>query len=268
MSAELTVRTRLVARLIDDTAALYRPAGRFAYLFARGKLRHDPLFATLLRVGAIPEGARVADLGCGQGLLGAWFASARGARRDDDHDPSRSNADSYCGIDQSSRDVARARVALPAARIIEADLRLFDMATLGPCDVMTLLDVLHYFEPDAQERLLRGVHAALCDSGALILRVGDGASASATRWANVVDRSVCALRGHPRARLHRRPIASWIALLEEIGFAVEVLDDDRVYSGQRDRRRRFANVLLRATKHEVASCTTPSCTTSVATRTA
>lgn len=248
MSAELPVRTRLIARLVEDTAALYRPAGRFAYFFARSKLRHDPLFATLLRTDAIGGGARVVDLGCGQGLLGAWFASAGRAGLGDDDGASRWSIDTYCGIDQSRRDVARARVALPGARIIEADLRGFDMATVAPCDVMTLFDVLHYFQPDAQERLLRAAHAALHDGGALVLRVGEGAFASSSRWANLVDLIVCALRGHPRTRLHRRPIAAWIALLDGIGFAVEVLDGDPSDAGQRSGRPSFTNVLLRATK--------------------
>ena len=259
MSADLALRNRpvegLAKRLVEDTVALYRPAGRFAYFFARGKLRNDPLFTTLLRVGAIPDAARVVDLGCGQGLLGAWFASARRARIGDDHDrlPSMIDqycVDQYCGIDQSTNDVARARTALPGARIIEADLRHFDVATLGPCDVIALLDALHYFEPHAQERLLRGAHTALRDSGALILRVCDAASASASRRANIIDMIVCAMRGHPRARLHRRSIAEWIALLESIDFTVEILDDDRADAEPQRKYTAFANVLLRARKRK------------------
>ncbi len=256
MSADLALGNRSIEgpgarpieEMIEEAAALYRPAGRFAYFFARGKLRGDRLFATLLRVGAIPEGAYVVDLGCGQGLLGAWFTSARRGRNHNVADRVPLPGEAYCGVDQSANDVARARIALPAARIIEADLRSFEVATLGPCDVITLLDVLHYLEPHAQDRLLRGAHAALRDAGTLILRVGDAASPSASRWSNAIDMTICALRGHARASLHRRSIVAWTALLLEIGFDIEILEDDRMIANSPRKRTAFANVLLRASK--------------------
>lgn len=261
MSVDLAPGSRSVeapdASLIEETiagaAALYRPAGRFAYFFARGKLRGDTLFATLLRVGAIPDGAHVVDLGCGQGLVGAWFTAAHRGRRDGSAGRPHWSGASYCGVDQSTRDVARARVALPEARIIEADLRRFDVATLGPCDVITLLDLLHYLEPAVQVRVLRGAHAALRETGALILRVGDAASAGASHRANAIDRAVCALRGHPRAVLHRRSIGAWIALLLDIGFDIEILEDDRGNACSPHKRTAFANVLLRARKRSPGS---------------
>ena len=231
-------------RLIADAAALYRPAGRFAYHFARGKLRGDPLFTTLLRLGAIPNAGRLVDLGCGQGLLGAWLAVARRGGVDS----TAPRVDAYCGVDQSKSDVARARIALPGARIVEADLRSFDVQALAPCDVITLFDVLHYLEPAAQQRLLFSAHAALRDAGTLVLRVGDAAPLSASRWANAVDLFVCALRGHPRAHLYRRSIHEWSTLLLDIGFDIEILDDERVDASRRRKRMSFANVLLRATK--------------------
>ncbi len=239
-------------RLIADAAAHYRPAGRFAYHFARGKLRGDPLFTTLLRLGAIPDAGRLVDLGCGQGLLGAWLAAARRGGVDS----TAPHVDEYCGVDQSKSDVARARIALPGARIVEADLRSFDVQALAPCDVITLFDVLHYLEPAAQQRLLFSAHAALRDAGTLVLRVGDAASRSASRsasrWANAVDLFVCALRGHPRARLYRRSIHEWSTLLLDIGFDVEILDDERVDASQWRKRMSFANVLLRATKKSLS----------------
>ena len=244
---------RLIEEVIEGAAALYRPAGRFAYFFARGKLRGDTLFATLLRVGAIPDGAHVLDLGCGQGLVAAWFTAAHRGRRDDSAGRLHWSGASYCGVDQSTHDVARARAALPEARIIEADLRRVDVATLGPCDVVTLLDVLHYLEPDAQVRVLRGAHAALRETGALILRVGDAASAGASHRANVIDLMVCALRGHPRAMLHRRSISAWATLLLDSGFDIEILEDDRGNASGLRKRTAFANVLLRARKRSPGS---------------
>ena len=41
--------------LIDAASRPYLAAGRYAYYFARSKLRHDPIFFSLLRTGRIPD---------------------------------------------------------------------------------------------------------------------------------------------------------------------------------------------------------------------
>ena len=65
------------ARLLDRASEPYRSAGRFAWHFARGKLGRDPVFRHLLAAGLIPEGARVLDIGCGQGLLASLLRGLR-----------------------------------------------------------------------------------------------------------------------------------------------------------------------------------------------
>ena len=62
--------------LIDRASERYRNAGVFAYNFARGKLRGDPVFRALLERGMLLGRGRILDLGCGQGLLAAWADSA------------------------------------------------------------------------------------------------------------------------------------------------------------------------------------------------
>lgn len=244
-----------VDQLVADAAALYPATDRFASRFARGKLTNDPLFATLLRVGAIPDASCLVDLGCGQGLLAAWLHTARAAwiARPADwpaHWPSPPKVGTYLGIDRSRADIARAHRALPTfARTFRGDLRKLGETLLDRCDVATLFDVLQYLAPPAQQRLLTAVHAGLPPWGVLVLRIGDGASTHASRRANAVDLVVCAARGQPQWRLHRRPLAEWTALLERIGFVVEVLDDERdATPTTATRRRAFANVLLRASR--------------------
>src|SRR3984893_5759337 len=62
--------------LLDQACEPYRPAGRFAYHFARGKLRGDPVFRAILELGLLRGYRRILDLGCGQGLLAAWLRAA------------------------------------------------------------------------------------------------------------------------------------------------------------------------------------------------
>jgi len=228
---------------------MFRPAGSFAWRFARGKLGGDPLFGTLLRTGAIPDASCLVDLGCGQGLLAAWVHVSRRAWNEKPDQwptdwPVPGKVGTYLGIDRSAPDIRRAHQALPPfARSFKGDVRTLGPTLLDRCDVATLFDVLHYLDPAAQEHLLTAVHTGLPPWGVLLLRVGDHTGSMRGRWSQAVDLVVCALRGHPHLRLHRRSVDDWTALLARIGFVVEVLDDER-----RTGKSPFGNVLLRASR--------------------
>jgi SAM-dependent methyltransferase len=249
-AAQLTPFTR---RLVDEASAMFRPAGSFAWRFSRGKLGGDPLFVTLLRTGAIPDAACLVDLGCGQGLLAAWIHVARRAWTETPDQwptdwPVPANVGMWLGIDRSAQDIRRAHAALPAfARSLQGDVRTLGTTLLERYDVATLFDVLQYLDPGSQERLLVAVHSGLRPWGVLLLRVGDGVSSLRARRTHVVDLVVCSLRGHPRLRLHRRPVDQWIALLGRVGFVVEVLDDQRTDSASK-----YGNVLIRASRSDPA----------------
>jgi SAM-dependent methyltransferase len=213
------------ARLVDAASAPYRAAGRFAWHFARGKLRGDPVFRHLLEAGLIPTGARVLDLGCGQGLLGALLAAVPAPR-----------IASYRGIELMARDVERARRALGAACGVErGDIREMD---LGAADVVVILDVLHYMARDVQDEILRRVRTALAGGGVLLLRVGDAAAGLPFRLSNAVDWLVALARGHGATRFHCRSVAQWRSALEALEFDVQ--------AEPMSRGTPFANVLLRA----------------------
>jgi hypothetical protein len=62
--------------LLNDASQPYRKAGLFAYHFARGKLRGDPMFRAILERGLLQGRGQVLDLGCGQALLFAWLLAA------------------------------------------------------------------------------------------------------------------------------------------------------------------------------------------------
>ena len=67
--------------LVAAVERRFARSGSFAKYYARGKLRHDPVYFALLERGLVPDGARVLDLGCGQGLLLALLLEAGAAAR-------------------------------------------------------------------------------------------------------------------------------------------------------------------------------------------
>jgi SAM-dependent methyltransferase len=244
-----------VRKLAERAASPYQRVSEFWWRFAKTKLTRDPLFRTLLSTGAIPSASCLVDLGCGKGLLAAWLKGAHDAWLSSEmrpswpaHWPQPPKIGTYLGVDRSRRDIARAKPAMaPYARVFRGDLRKVGLTMLDRCDVVTLLDVLHYLDLPSQDRLLTAVAAALPPWGVVVLRVGDG-TALASRWVNAVDIVVSTLGGNPRWRVHRRSLPGWRDLFERLGFTVEVLHDERAGGATH----RFANVLLRATRTAAA----------------
>jgi SAM-dependent methyltransferase len=229
-----------VAQLVDAAAAPYRPAGRFAWHFARGKLAGDPAFAGPLQHGLIPARARVLDLGCGQGLLASWLLAAQRTHAAGNWPqswPAPPQTTALHGVELMAHDVARARAALgDAAHFDHADIR---SAPFRDADAVVILDVLHYIDLAAQDTVLRRVREALAPSGVLLLRVGDAAAGLPFRISNWVDFIVTRARGHRTARLYCRTLDDWARALQALGFTVKPIPMSQGTP--------FANVLLVAT---------------------
>ncbi len=230
--------------LLDQACAPYRQSGRFAWHFARGKLGRDPVFRGLLERGDIGRRARVLDIGCGQGLLASLLQVCADAGRQGRWPaawPAAPMARAYTGIELMPRDVRRAQAAvgtLPLApQFVCADMR---EAALPDCDLVVILDVLHYVDHAAQQALLARVRQALGAAGGggrLLLRVGDMGAARGFAVSQWVDRVVTMARGHRVPPTWGRPVSDWLPLLRSLGFS-------RAEAVPMSQGTPFANVLL------------------------
>jgi SAM-dependent methyltransferase len=235
--------------LLETARAPYKGSGRFAWYWARGKLGRDPVFRGMLERGDLPARARVVDIGCGQGLVASLLHACDETDRADQWPAAWAAAPSalsYTGIELTQREVDRgtpALAALPfAPRLVCADMR---DAVLPACDLVVILDVLHYVDIAAQDALLQRIRDALRAGAAdsqtrqpprLLLRVGDAADRHAFAISQWVDRVVTTVRGYGAAPTWGRTLGDWIAQLQGLGFDV--------HSVPMSQGTPFANVLL------------------------
>jgi SAM-dependent methyltransferase len=235
-----------LAPLVEAASAYYRGAGRFAWHFARGKLRVDPVFAAILAHGLLGGRRDILDLGCGQGLLAAWLLAAYACHASERRGawprgwPAPPKLNSYAGVEINPREVARARQAFAldpgaAVQVVHGDIRDVDYPA---ADAVVILDVLHYIDYSAQQRVLERARSALTAQGMLLLRIGDAAAGSAYHFSRLVDQTVVLLRRRRWLQLRCRPLRDWQRLLASCGFRVRALP---MSAGTP-----FANVLLHA----------------------
>ena len=222
--------------LLEAAADRYLPASITAWEFGRSKLKTDPAYSWILMSTDLPRHGRFVDIGCGQGLLLAGFATAREwvrRARWPPHWPPPAQYD-LVGIELRPRIAALARKALGTeAEVLEADIRA---VAIGPADVVVMMDVLHMIPADAQRLLLDAAARALRPGGALLVREADRGAGWRFRAVQIGNLMTALVRGRWRQRFVFRTEAEWRTLIGALGMTVErvPLDSGPV----------FGNVLL------------------------
>jgi SAM-dependent methyltransferase len=230
----------LKQRLLHMAAEPYRLTGSFGYHCARGKLRYDPMFTFLLEQRVIPDGAQVLDLGCGRGLLAAWFLAAEHLAAQGNWSDGLAPPQGlrFRGVELMAREAECGNRALQPVYGNRLELLAGDLrdANMQSADVIAMLDVLHYLPFEDQDRLLDRIRAAL-DAGSLfVTRIGNASGGLRFELSHITDRVISIAQGHRLPRLWCRPLAAWIAALESRRFEVQ--------SQPMSRGTPFANVML------------------------
>jgi uncharacterized protein (DUF2062 family)/protein-L-isoaspartate O-methyltransferase len=195
-----------------------------AWEFARGKLRGDPLYRTVLLGNVLPfrmPGGTLVDVGCGSGLMLALLAETSACWREGRWPPAAAAPpvfDRLVGIELRPRVARHARQALDdAATIVEGDAR---RAPPEPCDAILFFDLLHMMPHADQEQLVASMAGRLAPSGVILVREADAAAGWRFQTVRAGNRLKALAFGYWRQPLHFRTAAEWSALFERLGFSV------------------------------------------------
>jgi 2-polyprenyl-3-methyl-5-hydroxy-6-metoxy-1,4-benzoquinol methylase len=143
-----------MSSLLRQAAGRYKRWPRL-YYYAVGKIALDPAYPAVaknLSTSKLP----LLDLGCGMGLLAAYLR-ASGHRA------------SIIGWDVDEEKIKIARTVLPGT---SASFRAGDALDFSEhCGDVVMLDVLHYFSDEDQQRLLRKIAASIAPQGVALIRL-------------------------------------------------------------------------------------------------
>jgi len=186
----------------------YRLMEAYPRMFARFKLKYDPMFVDLpeLLAGQESKIRSILDIGCGYGVPGCWCLE-------------------YCenaklvGLDP---DGERIRVAGHA--MSDQGELLTSMASqlpnlAVPADLVLLLDMLHYLDDENVKKLFANCFAVMASGGLLLIRYVIYPQRRAVSWPWKFEDMRARSRG---GKAYYRSTEDMAVLLNNAGFKVEV----------------------------------------------
>lgn len=231
----------LDARLTAATLCKYQTSSMFDRQFVRAKLRNDPVYLALLHADLLPRRGRLLDLGCGRGILLALLRTA--AELFESNEWNSPTPAPPSELDLQGVELRPAHAAI-ARRVLgnDAQIEVAGLSAYQPrsCVAVTMFDVLHYLNLDAQRDLIERIARALQPGGVLLIREAD-AAADLRHAVTRLGECVAAIgRGRWRQPFHYRCLTDWTKLLEANGLAVT--------SRPMAKGTPFSNVLIEARK--------------------
>jgi uncharacterized protein (DUF2062 family)/SAM-dependent methyltransferase len=211
----------LFAALVAAASDRYVSTSITAWEFARGKMRGDPLYRTVIRGGALHPGGTLVDVGCGQGLMLALLAETAAAWRSGNWPGGAAPPvfDRLVGIETRRNVAAVARNALGAdATIVTEDARAH---VPDRCRAVLFFDVLHMMPAEDQDRLLARMTDSLEPDGVMLVREADAAAGWRFRAVRAGNRLKALLVGRWRQAFHFRTAEEWKQCFANAGFHVE-----------------------------------------------
>ena len=164
----------------------FRRLSAFPRMFARFKMRLDPMFP---RLGDfLPEQGTVLDIGCGFGVAAAWMLA-------------RSDKLRVVAIEPDEDRVTTARFVLGDRGTVTEGSAPDDLPTVSAAAVVCL-DVIHHLDDAGLAATLAQVRACLVPGGQLVLRVTVPAAGRVPyfRWFETRRLSLARLAPHYRTR--------------------------------------------------------------------
>jgi SAM-dependent methyltransferase len=189
----------------------YQTLETWTWMFARTKLRLDPMFQELPElIGDGSQLREVLDLGCGHGIAGCalleWFGSTY-----------------MYGIEPRPARVAAAREALgKRGTVHQGAAPDFEWDGLPQkLDAVLALDMMHFLDDAAFAQTLAKIRQRLRNGAMLIMRIPMAPSGKGS-WAWKIDRLIRSLRKIPATRRSSVKIQK---MLTEAGFEICKVQD-------------------------------------------
>lgn len=173
--------------------------------YAWSKYLLDPCYRAV--ASQIPKHSDTVDLGTGLGMLPVLLSLWGGERR-------------CYGIEWDQHKVAYAQRASKGLADIHIEAGDVLNCDIPNCDVITLVDVLHYHPVKAQKNILQRCAAALRPGGRVLIREGDLTNNGSSRWTRWVEQLSMRIGWNKGSATHFRSLADMRADLTQLGLSV------------------------------------------------
>src|SRR5262249_13585626 len=142
--------------------------------------------------------------GAGLNMLGVMLHELGGERR-------------ATGLEWDALKVQAAKAAAPEIAIEQRDVR--EPQALPPADVVTIVDMLHYFSPADVDKILRQADGLLRSEGTLLIRESDKRDTS--RWTRWLEKTAVAIGWNSAPGVRFLGRSEIEAMVRGLGFSVE-----------------------------------------------